>query len=639
MTSLARRTAALALAVLVPLGAGGTEKKPFDQLVPEGAALFLSLRDASAARRWFEASPFADACKGQEVQAFWKELSAFLAAEVQKDEKGAGREVIDLLGLLRGEAALVIGDASKLDAKELKEDMPLAVLLDAGADRDKAREALGRLVSKLRDREDQRVSETEFRGTRIHVVEDKTASKGEPRMRYLAQADDVLVFGLSKAFVQDLLANRTESAVKPLSENPEYKALRERHGKDAVLSVYASPMSLIQLGLKASAEEGGAEASQAAMLAPGILGLLGISNMKALWASASLGKDDITTTAFCSVSGPPKGLVKVLWTKPQPLRFPALIPDDVASCSVLQLNLEALWELIEGAARLGMTMAGGGLPEGAQDPIAMIEQRLGIKVREDLIAPLGGQLVGFTRLRKPYDEGSSKGALLVEIKDRDRFQATLDKLLAMTPFKKNDYLGRPLYSLALDLEGQDEEEGGGKVKGKAEPKDAADEPIALAVTESHFVVGLPRGHAEEVIRRVGKEVKSVNDSPGFKAVAARFPPSAIALSYQSSELLEYAFAMIRQGATQASVLGLAGLAGDEGDRDQGGSDHGEGEDGAGGKPSGKGREEARKALLPILEKLPPASLFTRHIAGFVSHGFVEERGLGFTSVVVLKRKE
>src|SRR5262249_23826892 len=144
--------------------------------------------------------------------------------------------------------------------------------------------------------------------------------------------------------------------------------------------------------------------------------------------------------------GAPKGLLKILWTKPQALRFPALVPDDAQSATIFQIDFEAVLKGIEDALQMAGPFLGQPSGEGQPGMLQMAEQQLGISFRQDLIAPLSGQIIEYERVKKPFSLTGSERVLLLELKDKQKFQATLEKLLLVVPvFKKVEYLGRPLY--------------------------------------------------------------------------------------------------------------------------------------------------------------------------------------------------
>jgi hypothetical protein len=236
---------------------------------------------------------------------------------------------------------------------------------------------------------------------------------------------------------------------------------------------------------------------------------------------------------------------------------------------------------------------------------------LGISFKQDLIGPLGGQFLEMTRFKKPFNLESQESAFLLDIKDREKFQATIDKVLAMVPFfKKSDYLGRAVYTFSMGgpgLPGEDEggDAGDGDDKDRAAGAGGPPAP-ALAITENHFVFAMKKPIAEELIRRVGKEVKSINDAPGFKAVASQLPATGIVVSYTSPQYIEYVVDMVRDMAKSAGAEG------------------GDGED---------------AELAELVAKLPAGAVFSKPIAGFISYGTTEDAGLSFTSKLLFKKKE
>ena len=116
--------------------------------------------------------------------------------------------------------------------------------------------------------------------------------------------------------------------------------------------------------------------------------------------------------------------------------------------------------------------------------------------------------------------------------------------------------------------------------------------------------GLGELLTKEIIRRIGKEVKSINDAPGFKAVAGHLPATSIVVSYTSPQYIEYVVDMVRDMARSA--------------------DPGEG-------------DEAE--MTALVGKLPAGSVFARPIAGFISHGTTEDAGMSFTSKILFKKTE
>lgn len=632
----ARSIRFLAAAFLMLGGAPATgeaaDGKSFDRLVPEGATFYLSLRNLKESTKWLETSPLGDVWKQKDMEAFTKRLGEMIDKSLLDADKNMGRYLGELKAILQGEVACVFGDLAGIDPKVKPTELPFAILADVGKDREKFRGLLKRTIDEAIEKGRTRKSEADFRGEKIILLEpkEKENAKDGPGTLALAFSEDTFVLSLSRPFLQDILANRSGGVVKPLAENADYRAAREKYGKDAAIFSYVHVGKLLDFAVRMAKAEGGAGAQMQAMMMPRIFEMLGLKTVKALTLSVAHAADGASLSLFCLAPGEPKGILKALWTKPQRLSFPALIPDDVHSCSVVQVNFEAVWDMVESIAKLGSTMMSGGEnPDGQEGPdmLRITEQRFGVKFKQDLIAPLGGKYIDYTRFKKPYKDEMGERALLLELKDAEKFQATIDKLLAGFPFvRRTQYLGRTLY---VPADSDDEGDGSGEEDKEAggEPAGGGGGPFAVAVTETHLVLGIPKSLAEESIRRFGKEVKSVNDSPAFKAVSAQLPASAIFISYASPEVLEYLVHTIKAAAAEFEP-----------------EEHPNIEDVVDVEDTpveGKTKQFQKKSeddLGALLEKLPPGSVLAKPIAGFLTHGFVEQQGIGLTSRLIFRRK-
>jgi hypothetical protein len=283
---------------------------------------------------------------------------------------------------------------------------------------------------------------------------------------------------------------------------------------------------------------------------------------------------------------------------------------------VAQVDFGALWKTIEEAIRA--FGAGGG--EQGMDPLKMVEAQLGINLKDDFIAPLGGQVAVCQRPGKDPKPGEGDFAVLVDLKDREKFQATLEKLLAMVPFfQKREYLGRSVWGFG--------------VPGQAPEGEGAPD-ISLSVMDTHLVVaGKPL--VEEVLRRVGKEVKSLKDTPDFKAIESLLPASTTFLSYDSPRSFASSLDTLR--GLWTALQGAAGDGDDEEDGDAG--DDADGDDPPPRKKAAGTEERREKMLKDLIKALPEGKVLARHVTGAISYSFVEDRGMGFKSHLVLRKAE
>lgn len=598
----------LALLLVLNTTVAPVPAKDFDQLVPDDASLFVGVKSLSGLRQWIASSPFAELWASKDMEAFRKEVES-LETRMNPAGKEGYRELQDFLGLLGGEVALVLGNVGKVDVKAAAKgaEIPLALLAGCQGKRAEVGEVIKKALQKGIDAGHIRRGEsTEFRGaTILEVLKGEKAPKTEdgPKKFYVAQGDEVLGVGLEKRQLQDILANLGDTTGKTLRDQPRYRATRDVHGPNVAVLGYINFDGLGSLIQAIAAESSPQESEMPLKIMARLAEILGVSTLQATSLSLSLESAMISSTFHLLMAGEPQGLLKVLAAKPQKLRFPGLIPDDVASCSVTQLDMGALYGVIQGIAKFAGAMMSGNPDEGGGgiDFLQLYEQQLGIKIQDDLLGPLSGQVVDYSRIRKPFSEGSQEMAVLLELKDKDRFQATLDKLFAMIPFfRKSAYLDSTLYVMSAGAGGQGNDQ---------------EKVAALAIGSSHFVLGIPKDAAEEVIRRQGKEVKSVVDTDAFKAVASYFPPTATLIQYANSDGLEYLIYLLKNMDQSAFLPSEAGEGGADGKAEVGPED-----------------------ILGLCKKLPEPAVLVKPISGSVSYGQSDERGLYWTSKLIFKKK-
>ena len=588
---------------------------PFDRIVPENATVFMSLKSFTEISKWADTSPLGEAWRSRDMEGFVKKLNGLLEQFSSKKDKNTGISFDEVKAIFQGEIALVVGDPA--DIGRSGKEIPLALMLDVGKEKDKARDLMKKLVDGVMADGKMRKTEADFRGQKIVLLQqggdDAKKDESKPPVA-LCLADDLMIVGASKSFVESTLAARGDSAAKPLANHADYKALREKYGKDAAAFLYLNVGRWLDQ-IPVLAKENGEMASR-------IIEMVGFKTMKAVSVSLTLSQTRVTSTIFCLAPGTPTGLMKALWTKPSALRFPAVVPDDASSATVIQVDWDAVYNVIENIARMAtsMMMPGQEGAGGQQDPLKMFEQQLNISIRQDIIGALGQQVVTYDRIKKPFSmENGQESTLLFELRDKEKFQRTLDKLFMMVPFfKKTEYLGRSMYTMG-GMGGPGGEEGG-------TPDEDAGGGIgtpALGITETHLVFGMSKNSVEEVIRRTGKEVKSLNDAPGLKALSSEIPPSSILLAYESADGFEYLFYMLKEMA--GAPLSLIGES-------LGGSDEDE--------PAGTKSQdqEILDKVKELLEALPDGKVFAQQIAGTIGYGFTEDRGIGVTSHLIFKKR-
>jgi len=609
------RSAVSACAVLaLALEGGSLAAKPFEEMLPESTTFFFSLGRLRDFERASASIGLTDLWKDPEMRPFARGAEDLLARAGELMQRKLGLKPADLLDLWQGELAYAIGDPASIDFN--KKEMPIALLIDVGERKDKARELIRKAVelSKLRKRE------TEFRGDTIVTLEDpkQADSKeggGELEVS-MTLSGEVFAVGLSRPFLQDILAGRGDPALKSLDEHPDFKFLRERHGKDAWLFGYANLTRWIeQMPRLLQVSGGGAAVPMSGLFTKIVADIMGAGSFRSVsWAQFHKEANE-EFTAFAIQSGPLRGFMKTLSLKPQPLRFPAVIPPDAREAYLVLVDWNGFVAALEEALKMARTFAPMLAGEGDESPLEMLEKELGIKIKEDLFGPLGGRLVIFNA--PPRTPGTDEYAVLIELKDKERAEETFGKLLAKTRLSRREYLGHPFWAMTSASRGGDEDAGG-------------DSEIALCVAGTHLIVSTPR-IVEELARREGKEVESLNDSPLYRSLASRVPGATTLLNYSSPEVIEDLIAQIRAIPDEVEIE-------DDGDGDED-PNRGPFEAENRSAPAASSKDDASRDLdklgedlVKLFKKLPAGKGLGKHIAASIGWSFVEEKGIGIHGV-------
>ena len=544
------RSAALACALLA-LAIPGTplEAKPFEEMLPEGTTLFLSLGKLRDFERAAGSIGLVDLWKDTEMRPFAKGVEDLLARAGEITQRKLGLKPAELLDLWQGEVAFAMGDPASIDVK--KKEQPFALLIDVGERRDKARDLIRKVVelTKLRKRE------TEFRGDTIITLEDPQKSEGKEGGGQaevsMTLAGELFAIGLSRPFLQDILAGRADPALKSLDEHADFRSLRERHGKDAWLFGYVHVARWLEVMPQLLQVAGGdAALPMSGLFTKIIADIMGLGSFRAVSAAQFHKDENEEVTVFATQSGPLRGFMKTLSLKPQPLRFPAVIPPDARDAYVFLVDWNGFVAALEEALKMAKTFGVVPVGEGDESPLEVVEKELGIKIKEDLFGPLAGKLVVFQAA--PGVPGKDEYAVLIELRDKERAEETFGKLLAKTPLSRREYLGHPFWSMSSGAGGRGED-----------GEDVSE--IAICVAGTHLIVSTPK-IVEELARREGKEVESLNDAPLYKSLASRVPGATTGLNYSSPEVFEDLITQLR--AIPDEVAGELGLD-DDPDPDRG----------------------------------------------------------------------
>lgn len=467
----------------------------FEALLPDSTIFYVSLENLARTKERYEKSPLAALWNDDAMKAFaekplakWAELMD----EMRKDEGIAPGDVLDLLaGQLA--FAFVWGEGY---------DQPKGVLLaDIGENGERFREFVAKAEKRFVEEGGRKKDEQEFRGLKITTYREGEETGGTSWML------DGKTFALAENadLLKDVLArkDRTEGT---LATRELYRRTRERAGGRAPdLLLYADGVNFVK-ALRESEELDDED-----MKIGTTLGLLAI---EALEFDITLEPEGLVMRGFLGVKGEKTGILKIADGKNSALLPPRYTPADALSAGAWALDLPALWEEVRKVA--------DAIEEGsmgtADEWMKAFKEETGVDIAADLIATLGAELTYHTR---PPAEGAmgpaamlGRIALAFQVKDRERFEGALDKVIAAfaPDMAAQDYLGVKLRLIQTPVGVQP----------------------AMAVLPDRLVFAVEADDVKDVITRYGKEAKGFLDREDVAKAIAKLPPQRFAISVEDA---------------------------------------------------------------------------------------------------------
>jgi len=448
--------AGLAVLLSAPLRAAATAV-PLANLVDDRTALAISITDAPAVLRGWDASPYAKTWNDPQVVKFFAPLREQMKIDEwdEKTKEATGSTVRELLALADGEALLAVPALGFDRLKELDRP-PFLAAIQVGDHASRLEKILADAAAKDGVHEQ---TET-FSGATIHLRPLKKADDDDAGAApatfawtvldgvWLVSADKERVF----AAVDALKAGGAENA---LGKSARFLAVRERTAGD---------QSLFYMNLAAAYPvlKDAVAAKQAADARPNpmgidlvtLLGALGLDSLDNAYCSARIGETDTGMHGGLGYSGE-RGLVSLLAYQPGPAPRPDWIPSGWQEVSTGKFSTSQAYAALETLLDSVSPMLSG----MAQGQITALNRKLGIDLKRDLVGSLGDEIVSAHALPPGLDPGATPPwnemdqLIAVSLDNVDAFTRAIEALkqLAGGPaadrlFTKRDYLGETIYT-------------------------------------------------------------------------------------------------------------------------------------------------------------------------------------------------
>lgn len=502
--------------------AAASAAQSLDSLLPDSTVFYVSIEDAGRTRKRWDESRLAALWKDEAMQAFLEKPRAAWAAWMERVAKEDVFTPEDVLGLLSGQALLAGTWPEGAD-----EPKPM-IVADIGENAEKLRELVRKIEKRLIDEEGGRRDEEEFRGVKIVSYQD---SDGSADSAWLL---DGKLFAMSEdaEALKDLLARRDRGGEGTLASRELYKRTRARLGARASDAfAYVDGPNLLA-GLQAAGE-----LDEETMR---ILGALGITAIEGLALEFAIEPRAVALRMFLPVKGEKAGILKLLDGKNSALVPPRYVPADALTAGAWTLDIPALWE----EARKVMDRFEEGLSQQMDAQFAALKEQMGVDIPGDIIGSLGSGIAYHTlapdRTKTAEDEaaamlsmGMARFVMSIEIKDRERFEGALEKLLTafgLAPVTQ-EYLG---------------------VKVRKVPTMFGVMPT-FAVLPDRVLFSMETDPVKDVITRYGKEAPGFSDREDVRKALAALPGQRFIVSAE-----DLPKSLAEASSSLASMVALAG---------------------------------------------------------------------------------
>lgn len=555
--------------------------KSFDQILPAGTTIFVSVRSVSDLSKKFESEPYKSLREDPEIKKWLESLAAQMTEEWNKGENDVKVSPQEVWDAVEGEMAFFLGE---IDMKaENPEPKSGGLLVDSGSKSEEFGKLFSRMIKGMQDKDYN--ATTEKHGEVTITILDKKIPDENDRMANracAAQAGSVFMMVSDLDAAKSIIDGLAGDPKAPLAGSESYKQIRDRVGKGEFFA-YANT-GFLKDAVNLMAGDIPEEMKETVEKA---VKELGVTSVKGAGFGLSLNNEGVRADGFVSLDGY-KGVTKIL-SKNRELTIKG-VPKDASSAGVGHLDMDEAGKVVDTLLKLvGDALAAQG---GGGDPKEMIKQFLGIDLKEDLVDPLGNEVRWFNRYSKPYTENSAEFVALWKLKNGKKFQETLNTLVERIAgftgqdVESEEVQGTKVYKLKMDPQPQE---------------------FGVAIKGEMLLYGNLKGVREALKAEAADD--SWKDREEIRPLLSRLPKLGIFGMVMSSEDIEYFTTLAREGK-------LAGL----------------------GKLPIEQAGEAEKALNKGTKDLPSPETFKKYIEGGVVYATAEDSGISLVGLFLLKNR-
>jgi len=546
--------------------------------LPGSTVFFVKIDDSAGFRDAFGRTSFGQLLADPAMKDMKDDFKEKLADASKKLKDKVGVTLDELLTLPQGAVSLAI--IAKGDAKI---PVALAIQADAGKNSDKMTEVLSK-ATKLAETEakgNAKVGTESFKSLTLHII--SSGKENEPPLVW-TNSGNIFHITSDVDLIKDLLSH-ADGRDDSLAKNESFGKVAKKLGNSGQALWFIDIAQIIKIGIKAAAAGGNAGAQNPEAL----LQVLGLNSLKAAGGNLAFnsGNYDGLSKTFILAPGPAQGVLKLFALPKANLRPESWVPATVSTYQTVSWDLDGVYTAINDLAN---TFQPGVLN--------VFEQQLvgpnggePLSFQKDIFGPLGDRITVISDFKKPIKEDSQRMLFGIVLEDAKKFQATLNKLIALangSP-KKREFQGTTVYDFPIP-----------ELPNQAPNSPFKGGTVSLAIAKDTLFVSTEPGLLELVLRGGGA---TLSDSPEFQKVARDVPTQSSTFSFAKSEdQARASYDMIKSGAFEKAFQA---------------------------QPNAP--DMSKFAKLINKDKLPDFSVFTKYMTQGGGYGVQDDDGMLFTS--------
>lgn len=557
--------------VVMFAGAKGAGLPKTAEIVPAETLFLVNIRDFNQLRAKFEKSSIYRLYKEPSMAAFVESFTEKVRAKIAKEDDSVWgiNKILDTNGLPEGTVAL----AFVFGANAGPEQEPSFLLIGQwGRNIDRVKDVLDKLAAQEVEKGAHRSIETyrdvniitlttELPPRQVQDWENYNEQDGNVPMKTVQPPpekdafcflDDCLIVGNDVETVKFVVAHIKGATGAALAGDGDYVSVMSETGPYHDIDIYFNVKQFIKrMSAEDKTGEFGKEMSN--------LGLDGVAGLGCSLGIETEGGGALSGKAFLKTSGTKRGILKMLETRTEAVRFPRFIPASAYSVGLLNVDIKRAFDEFlsvlygfEPAAAMGF-----------QQPIieAGAEGEPAVTLRADIIEYLGSQIVFSQSIKKPFAAGAepTENLIAIAISNRVALEKSLSRvhkqlIAPNNPEPTRELLGHTIYMMGpagFPILGGEEEDGNkdndddmmvpanfgvmGAVEQPPGPRSIpAVSRLAFTITDTHLILG-QEGAVERAIRTIGgAESESISSAEWFNSAKSAVPSVAGLASFENT---------------------------------------------------------------------------------------------------------